>query len=147
MTLAMSFFSERSLVWKSSRSSSPYSRRALWNLKIFIQCQSLSNVTCHITFRIGQSSLGMVVYMSRIGASRLKKSNANTFVRARAYGLYNLVCRDQPRGPPSVDPSTLGRISPYVTRLPQVLFHSIAPRSRVFRDALHLHTQLLANSR
>ena len=43
----------------------------------------------------------MVVYTSRIGASRLKKSNANTFVRARAYGLYHLVCRDQPRGHPA----------------------------------------------
>ena len=28
-----------------------------------------------------------------------------------------------PRGVPSVDPSTLGRICPYVTRLPQVLLH------------------------
>ena len=26
---------------------------------------------------------------------------------------------------PSVDPSTLGRISPYVTRLPQVLLHCL----------------------
>ena len=30
-----------------------------------------------------------------------------------------------PRGVPSVDPSTLGRISPYVTRLPQVLLHCL----------------------
>ena len=74
----------------------------------------------------------MVVYTSRVGDSRLKKSNANTFVRARVYGLYCLVCRDQPRDcprgyaprrVPSVDPSTVGRISPYVTCLPQVLLH------------------------
>ena len=38
-------------------------------------------------------------------------------------GYSYLVCRDQPRGHPSVDPSTLSGISPYVTRLPQVLLH------------------------
>ena len=38
-------------------------------------------------------------------------------------GYSYLVCRDQPRGHPSVDPSILGGISPYVTRLPQVLLH------------------------
>ena len=36
-------------------------------------------------------------------------------------GYSYLVCRKQLRGVPSVDPSTLCGISPYVTRLPQVL--------------------------
>ena len=40
-------------------------------------------------------------------------------------GYSYLVCREQPRGHPSVDPSTLGGISPYVTRLPQVLLHCV----------------------
>ena len=52
------------------------------------------------------------------------KSNANTYVRARAYRVFpDLVCRDQPRGHPegaaapsgcpSVDPFTLGRKTLY----------------------------------
>ena len=52
------------------------------------------------------------------------KSNANTFVRARAHRVFpDLVCRDQPRGHPSglvapsggpsVDPSTLGQKTLY----------------------------------
>ena len=36
-------------------------------------------------------------------------------------GYSYLVSQDQPRGHPPVDPSTLGGISPYITRLPQVL--------------------------
>ena len=51
-----------------------------------------------------QPSLGMVVYTSLIGASPLKKSNANTYISARVYGLYSLVCRDQPRRPPRLIP-------------------------------------------
>ena len=87
----------------------------------------------NITFCIGQSSLGMMCVQVtsiprgalriRIGASHLTKSNADTFVRARAHGLFlprvsgstlgtPLGGLLQPRGVPSVDPSTLGGISP-----------------------------------
>ena len=59
----------------------------------------------------------------RIGASRLTKSNANTFVRARAHGLFLPRVSGSTSGTPPVDPSTLGGISPYVTRLPQVVFY------------------------
>ena len=47
-----------------------------------------------------------------------------------------------PRGVPSVDPSTLGRISPYVTRLPQVLLHCTSARvvntKQTLPDLAHL---------
>ena len=66
----------------------------------------------------------MVVYTLLINASCLKKSNANTFVRARAYGLYHLV----------------SRISPYVTRLPQVLLQVGAWRNIVLALQLYRAT-------
>ena len=60
------------------------------------------------------------------------KSNANTFVRARAYRVFpDLVCRDQPRGHPSGPAAPSGcplgwslhtrSKNPIRTRLPQVL--------------------------
>ena len=79
-----------------------------------------------LLFRIDKSSLGV----SRIGVATpwddcpYAKSNANTFVRARAYRVFLTSCvgidlGDIPRGlrhpqdVPSVDPSTLGRKTLY----------------------------------
>ena len=91
-----------------------------------------------ILTRIDKTSLGM----SRIGVAipwddwPYGQSNANTFVRARAYRSFpDLVCRDQPQGVPLVEPSTLGgkiqRENPIRTRLPQALLqwvsHSLEP--------------------
>ena len=55
-------------------------------------------------------------------------------------GYSYLVCRDQPRGVPSVDPSTLGGISPYVTRLPQVLL-----QLTMHQVVIHLAYSLLSH--
>ena len=79
------------------------------------------------------------------GASRLTKSNANSFICARAYGLF------QPRGTIPrglcplgwslhtrlIPPHSVG-ISPYVTRLPQVLLQCGCGRGwrRVHRPPL-----------
>ena len=79
-----------------------------------------------LLFRIDKTSLGV----SRIGVATPRddcpyaKSNANTFVRARAYRVFLTSCvginlGDIPRGlrhprdVPSVDPSTLGRKTLY----------------------------------
>ena len=79
-----------------------------------------------LLFRIDKTSLGV----SRIGVATprddcpYEKSNANTFVRARAYRVFLTSCvginlGDIPRGlrhprdVPSVDPSTLGRKTLY----------------------------------
>ena len=70
----------------------------------------------------------------RIVAALLTKSNANTFVRPRAYRIFltsevgiNLGDTPRglrhPRGVPSVDPSLLGRKILYAPWLPQVLLH------------------------
>ena len=79
-----------------------------------------------LLFRIDKTSLGV----SRIGVATSQddcpyaKSNANTFVRARAYRVFLTSCvginlGDIPRGlrhprdVPSVDPSTLGQKTLY----------------------------------
>ena len=93
-------------------------------VKAFTTSLRSGNVT--LLFRIDKSSLGV----SCIGVATLwddcpyTKSNANTFVRARAYRVFLTSCvginlGDIPRGlrhprdVPSVDPSTLGRKTLY----------------------------------
>ena len=86
----------------------------------------VTQVKRSLLFRIDKTSLGV----SRIGVATPRddcpyaKSNANTFVRARAYRVFLTSCvginlGDIPRGlrhprdVPSVDPSTLGRKTLY----------------------------------
>ena len=89
------------------------------------------------------------------------KSNANTFVRARAYRVFpDLVCRDQLRGHPSgpagglrhprdvplVDPSTLGRKTLYALASLKYCYNAASldynigsPKNRVIREAISPH--------
>ena len=113
------------------------STKQVWMLVIL--CPSETSVlhsfhdgwTNDITFRIGQSSLvyswqaaqgALRAYGSALRASRKVMPILSSVLKLMGYSY--LVCRDQPRGVPSVDPSILGGISPYVTRLPQVLLQS-----------------------
>ena len=98
------------------------------------------NVHFALLFRIDKSSLGV----SHIGVATpwddcpYAKSNANTFVRARAYRVFLTSCvginlGDIPRGlrhpwdVPSVDPSTLGRKTLYELASLKYCYNNFSP--------------------